>query len=295
MSSSAGAQPAFAGAGADAGAGFAGAGPGGAGSGLRLAEPSLLQQVGAIARRSVVRTFRQRALLVFPLVFPLILFAINGSALSAARKIHGFPDVSYRDFALAVPFIQGALFVAVSAGTDLARDIQSGFFDRLALTPLRGSALLAGQLGGAVVVACVQSLVYLLVGIATGVGIASGFGGALVLLALSILIAFGFAGLGALIALRLGTGEAVQGFFPLLFVTVFLSSSSLPRNLIKADWFKEVATYNPVSYLIEGIRSLIITGWDGQALALGFGFALLLSVLTLSFAGAAMKNRLVRT
>jgi ABC-2 type transport system permease protein len=87
----------------------------------------------------------------------------------------------------------------------------------------------------------------------------------------------------------------VQGFFPLMFVTVFLSSSSLPRNLIKVSWFHEVATYNPVSYLIEGVRSLIITGWDGQALALGFGFALLLSVLTLGFAGATMKNRLVRT
>ncbi len=260
-----------------------------------LAEPSLFEQVGAVARRSVVRTFRQRALLVFPLIFPLLLFAINGSALGAARKIKGFPDVSYRDFALAIPFIQGALFVAVSAGTDLARDIESGFFNRLALTPLRGSALLAGQLGGAVVVACVQSLVYLIVGLATGVGVASGFGGALVLLALSILIAFGFAGLGALLALRFGSGEAVQGFFPLLFVTVFLSSSNLPRNLIKTDWFKEVATYNPVSYLIEGVRSLIITGWDGEALALGFGFALALCVLTLSFAGAAMKNRLVRT
>ncbi|MEA2152752.1 MAG: type transport system permease protein, partial [Solirubrobacteraceae bacterium] len=61
------------------------------------------------------------------------------------------------------------------------------------------------------------------------------------------------------------------------------------------DWFREVATYNPVSYLIEGIRSLIITGWDGQALALGFGFALALSAITLSLAGVAMKNRLVRT
>ena len=115
------------------------------------------------------------------------------------------------------------------------------------------------------------------------------------LLALSVLIAFGFAGLGALLALRFGTGEAVQGIFPLLFVTVFLSSSSLPRHLIKTDWFREVATYNPVSYLIEGIRSLIITGWDGQALALGFGFALALCVLTLSFASVAMKSRLVRT
>jgi ABC-2 type transport system permease protein len=293
MSSSSGAR-AIAAAGAGV-ASVAGAGAGGGPGGFALTPPSLLEQVGAIARRSVMRTFRQRALLVFPLVFPLILFAINGSSLSAARKIHGFPDVSYRDFALAVPFIQGALFVAVTAGTDLARDIQSGFFDRLALTPLRGSALLVGQLGGAAVVACVQSVVYLLVGLATGVGIRSGVGGALVLLVLSILIAFGFAGLGALIALRFGSGEAVQGIFPLLFVTVFLSSSSLPRNAIKTDWFRDVATYNPVSYLIEGIRSLIITGWDAQALALGFGFALALSTITLALAGVAMKNRLVRT
>jgi ABC-2 type transport system permease protein len=254
-----------------------------------------MEQVGAVASRSVTRTLRQRGLLVFPLLFPLILFAINGSALSAATRLHGFPPVSYRAFALAVPFMQGALFIAVTAGVDLARDIESGFFNRLALTPLRGAALLAGQLGGPTVMACVQSVVYLLVGIATGVGLASGIGGAFVLLALSILIAFGFAGLGALLALRFGTGEAVQGFFPLLFVTLFLSSSSLPRNLIQVHWFHDVATYNPVSYLIEGVRSLIITGWDARALALGFGFAAALAILSLGFATAAIKNRLVRT
>lgn len=257
--------------------------------------PGLLEQVAAVGRRSIIRTLRQRALLVFPLLFPLILFAINGSSLAAATKIPGFPTTNYRDFALALPFIQGALFVSISAGTDLARDIETGFFNRLALTPLRGEALLVGQLGGSLVLACIQSVVYLLVGIATGVGIASGIGGAFVLLALSILIACGFASLGALLALRFGTGEAVQGIFPLLFVSVFLSSSSLPRNLIKVQWFREVATYNPVSYLIEGVRSLIIKGWDGQALALGFGFAALLVVISLGLASVTMKTRLVRT
>jgi ABC-2 type transport system permease protein len=257
--------------------------------------PGLIAQVAAVAHRSVTRTVRQRALLVFPLLFPLILFAINGSSLSAATRLKGFPTHSYRAFALALPFIQGALFVAVTTGTDLARDIETGFFNRLALTPLRGTALLVGQLGGSVVLASIQCVVYLLVGLATGVAIVTGVGGAFVLLALAILIGCGFASLGALMALRFGTGEAVQGIFPLLFVTVFLSSSSLPRNLIKVTWFREVATYNPVSYLIEGIRSLIIKGWDGQALALGFGFAALLLAITLALAGAAMKNRLVRT
>jgi ABC-2 type transport system permease protein len=257
--------------------------------------PGLFEQVAAVARRSIKRTVRQRALLVFPLIFPLILFAINGSSLGPATKIPGFPTPDYRAFALALPFIQGALFVAVTTGTDLARDIETGFFNRLALTPLSGTALLVGQLGGALVLAGIEAAVYLLVGIATGVGVATGVAGAFVLLALSILICFAFASLGALLALRFGTGEAVQGIFPLLFVTVFLSSSSLPRNLIKVDWFREVATYNPVSYLIEGLRSLIIKGWDGQALALGFGFAALLLLITLALAGGAMRTRLVRT
>ncbi len=86
----------------------------------------------------------------------------------------------------------------------------------------------------------------------------------LVLLALALLIALAFASLGAFIGLRTGSGEAVQGVFPLFFVFLFLSSSSLPRNLIEQDWFRTIATYNPVSYLFEGLRSLIIFGWDGQ-------------------------------
>ncbi|MHB1539470.1 MAG: ABC transporter permease [Solirubrobacteraceae bacterium] len=255
---------------------------------------TLIEQTAAVARRAVVRTVRQRALMVFPMVFPLILFAINGSALSAATRIHGFPTDNYRDFLIAMPFIQGAMFVSITAGVDLARDIESGFLNRLALTPLRGEALLVGQLGGALVLGVVQSVVYLLVGLAMGVTFVSGVGGVLVLLALSILIAFGFASLGCLLALRFGTGEAVQGIFPLLFVTLFLSSSSLPRNLIKATWFRDIATYNPVSYLLEGLRSLVITGWNAQALELGFGFAAALLVLALGFSGAAMRTRLAR-
>jgi ABC-2 type transport system permease protein len=248
----------------------------------------------AVGRRSVVRTSRQRALLIFPVVFPLILFAINGSALSAATRIPRFPTSNYRDFLIAMPFIQGAMFVSITAGVDLARDIESGFLNRLAMTPLRGEALLVGQLGGALVLGVVQAVVYLLVGLASGVTLASGVGGALVLLVLSILISFGFASLGGLLALRFGTGEAVQGIFPLLFVTLFLSSSSLPRDLIKASWFRDVATYNPVSYLLESIRSLVITGWDAQALALGFGFAIVLLAVSLAFSQSAMRTRLAR-
>ena len=82
--------------------------------------------------------------------------------------------------------------------------------------------------------------------------------------------------------------------FPLLFVTVFLSSSSLPRNLIKTAWFRDVATYNPISYLLEALRSLVITGWDARALALGFGFTLALLVIAVALSQRAMQTRLAR-
>jgi ABC-2 type transport system permease protein len=252
-------------------------------------------QVGHLARRSVVRTVRQPANVVFPLVFPLALLAVNAGGLRPATKIPGFPTDSFVAFALAVPFMQGALFATMNAGTDLARDIQTGFLNRLSLTPMRSGALLAGQLAGVVVMGLVQAVVYLAVGLAVGVDLRSGAAGALVLLGLAVLIALGFGGLGAFVALRTGSGEAVQGFFPLFFVLLFISSMNMPRNLIEVTWFRDVATANPVSYLIEGIRSLIITGWDGETLGIAFAVAVGITIVALAASSWALTERMART
>jgi ABC-2 type transport system permease protein len=252
-------------------------------------------QVLTLAQRSVVRTVRQPANIVFPLVFPLLLLAVNAGGLDAATRLPGFPTNSFVAFALAIPFIQGALFATMNAGTDLARDIQTGFLNRLALTPMRGIALLTGQLGGIVAMGVIQSLVYLAVGLAVGVRLESGAAGGLVLIGLAVLISIGFGALGAFAALRTGSGEAVQSLFPVFFVFLFLSSMAMPRNLIEIDWFRAVATANPVSYLIEAIRSLIIIGWDGEALALGFGFAFAITIVAVALASMALRTRLARS
>ena len=229
------------------------------------------EQVGQLARRSVVRTARQPANVVFPLVFPLLLLSVNATGLQSATQLPGFPTDSYFAFALAVPFMQGALFATMNAGTDLARDIQTGFLNRLALTPMRGVALLGGQLGGVMAMTAVQAAVWIATGLIFGVHFAAGVGGIAVLFVFSLLIGLGFGALGAFLALRTGSGEAVQGMFPVFFVFLFISSMAMPRNLIEIDWFQTAATLNPVSYLIEAIRSLIIIGWDPEALALASG------------------------
>jgi ABC-2 type transport system permease protein len=255
----------------------------------------LADQVYLLARRSVVRTARQPANVIAPLVFPMLLLAVNSGGLKAETRLPGFPTNSFVAFALAVPFIQGALFATMNAGTDLARDIQTGFLSRLSLTPMRGIALLAGQLGGVVIMGIVQAAVYLSVGLIVGVRLASGPAGVVVLFAFAILVSLGFGALGAFAALRTGSGEAVQSLFPAFFVFLFLSSMNIPRNLIETTWFRDVATVNPVSYLLESVRSLIITGWDAQALALGFGIAGLITAVALALASWALRVRMART
>jgi ABC-2 type transport system permease protein len=254
----------------------------------------LRTQVGNLARRSVVRTVRQPASVIPALIFPTILMAVNAGGLDSVTRLPGFPSDSYLDFFLAFSFLQGATFATMNAGTDLAKDIQTGFLNRLSLTPMRPTALLAGHLAGVLLMGLVQSVFYLTIGLVAGVDIRSGIGGALVLLTLAVTVVAGFGAIGAMLALRTGTGEAVQGMFPLFFVLLFLSSMNLPRNLIEADWFRTIATYNPASYLIEGIRSLIITGWDAQALALGFGIAGAIVVLGLTGAAVTLRGRLAR-
>jgi ABC-2 type transport system permease protein len=252
-------------------------------------------QVGAIARRSVVRTARQPAMVIPPLIFPVALMAVNAAGLQASTELRGFPTDSFLAFALAVPFIQGALFSTMNAGTDLARDIQTGFVNRLSLTALRHWALLSGQLTGVVVLGVVQALFYVAVGIVVGVDFAAGVGGILVLLVYAVIVSLAFGAVGAYLAFRTGSGETVQAMFPVLFVFLFISSMNAPRDLIGVDWFRIAATLNPVSYMIECVRSLIIEGWNAQALALGFGLVAVVGVVFLALASRALRLRMTRT
>ena len=257
-------------------------------------EPSLLIQIRELARRSIMRTVRQPASIVPATLFPLILLAINSSGLDATTEIPGFPTDSYVTFALAFAFLQAGVFAVVGTGQNLAEDQVNGFFSRLQLTPIRPAALVAGQLAGTLALGLFQASSYIAVGLIAGGSIEAGIPGALVLIALATLITLAFGSIGLIAGMRASTPENVQGIFPVLFVFLFMSSMALPRDLIQTDWFRTVATYNPVSYMIEGIRSLLITGWDGEALALGFGFATVILVIALTVATASIKSRMVR-
>ena len=131
--------------------------------------------------------------------------------------------------------------------------------------------------------------------LAFGVEIDSGLPGIVMILVLATLISAGFGMLGAYMALRTGSGESIQALFPVLFIFLFMSSMNAPRNLMEVDWFRAIATVNPVTYLIEAVRSLIITGWSAQALSLGFVVAIALIVVSTVAASHALRVRMERT
>ncbi len=172
---------------------------------------TLTTQVGVLARRAMLKTLRQ-PFQIFPIIFfPLVLLAVNASGLKAATRLPGFPTNSYVSFAIAVAFIQGGMFSLINTGTNLAEDIESGFFNRLALTPLHRVSLISGLLVGVAGLGVLQSAVYILMSLIAGAHLEAGLGGAVVILALGALTAVAFGAFGCAAALRTGSGEAVQG------------------------------------------------------------------------------------
>jgi len=257
-------------------------------------EPVIGLQIRALATRSVLRMIRSPATLVPTLVFPIFLLAVNVGGLDSATELPGFPTDSYLTFALAFTFIQSAIFSTMNAGQAVSQDIENGFFDRLVLTPMRPSALMVGQLTGLALLGVFQAFLYLTIGLVFGADFAAGPAGVAVLLVLVIIISLGFGGIGLIMALKTGSSEAVQGMFPLMFVLLFFSSMALPRDLIETTWFRTITDLNPVSYLIEALRSLMITGWDPPVLAAGFAIAIVLAFLTISIAAKLLSGRMDR-
>lgn len=261
------------------------------------AHPAFVTQVGALAQRSLRRVFRQPAQFVFPMVFPMILLLINGDALTSVTKLPGFAAFapSYRAFWFPNAFVFGAMTMATTMGANMARDIETGFLDRMVLTPTRSVAILLGHLGGAAMMAAVICTEYLIIGRLLGVEVATGFSGIIGIYVFQLLIAMFFAALGTALALRFETAEAVESIFPLFFALLFLSSGNFPRPLMDTAWYRTIATWNPVTYVIEGIRALVNLSWSNESVWRGYLVATVLASVTVFAAARGARNRLARS
>ena len=251
-----------------------------------------IDQARALARRSVLGTVRQPQVWLPGLLFPMFIAAVNTSTMGRSTSIPGFPPVrSLLDFLLVASITQSVLFGGLSAGSDTATDIQTGFFDRLLASPVSRTSILVGRLTGASVIGAAQALVFTGVYAAFGVRVEGGPVAVLLLVVFAMVLALVIGGFAAMLALRTGSAETVQNVFPLTFISLFISSAFFPTELMKGI-YRSLATRNPITWMIDGMRHQVIVGLDWSEAAKSIGVAAVLAVLSIAGASSALRARL---
>jgi ABC-type multidrug transport system permease subunit len=251
-----------------------------------------LRVVRALGLRSVRQTFRRPQLLAPIVVFPTILLAIQTGGAGSAVDLPGFPPVqSFLQFMLAGAMMQSMMLAGNSGGIALAVDVEMGFTDRLFAAPISRFTIVLGRLAGTAALGLLSALWFLALGLVFGAEIESGVWGALIAIVLVTLSALAVGGIGAAIALRTGSASVVQGLFPLVLVVLFVSTAFFPVDLM-IEPAKAIAEYNPLSFIVEGVRNPIISGVDagdllGALLAIAGIFA-----LGLVLSARALRHRL---
>jgi ABC transporter DrrB family efflux protein len=211
----------------------------------------------AITKRNLIRYVRLPTLLVFSTIQPVMFVLLFRYVFGGAIKLP-VPGLSYVDFLMPGIFVQTTIFGSTQTGIGLAEDLAGGMIERFRSLPMARSAVLAGR----TISDSVRNLFVVL--LMTGVGVLTGFryhGGAFSFaLALVLVVAFGFAfsWISALIGLAAGNVEAAQaGSFVWIFPLVFASSAFVPTQSMPG-WLQAFAKVNPVTIVVNGVRSLCL-------------------------------------
>lgn len=252
----------------------------------------VVPESAALARRSTIGLLRQPQSWAPGLVFPLMLAAVYSSQFSKAVDIPGFPyqDVSFLDFVLPASILQGVLFGATNAASDLAVDIENGFMERLLSSPIERVSIMVGRLAGAAVYGAMQAAFLLAVFLVFGANVRGGVPSMVAIVAIGAMLATAIGSFGIAIAFRTGSQEVVQSVFPLLFVMVFVSSAFFPTELMEG-WYGAVAERNPITWIIDPTRRLAVTEFSWSDVGQAIGLSALVAVAGITLAGRQLRRR----
>jgi ABC-2 type transport system permease protein len=247
--------------------------------------------VAALGARSVKQTARRPQLAAPLLVFPTLLLAIQTGGAGRAVDLPQFPPVqSFLAFMLAGAMVQSVLLAGNSGAIAIALDIEMGFTDRLFAAPISRFAIVLGRLAGTAMLGAFTAVWFIAIGLIFGASIEEGFLGALWIIVMVSAAAVAFGSVVAAIALKTGSASVVQGLFPLLFVGLFLSTAFFPANLM-LEPAASVAEYNPVSFIVNGIREPIVAGFAGEDELKAVASVLAIGAIGFWLSAAAVRSR----
>jgi ABC-2 type transport system permease protein len=258
-------------------------------SDIRAGRAGFWADLVSVAGRAL-RSIPREPEMLFPALFiPVFFYVVNTGALQDFSE-QGIAGFDFKAFQLPVAIVFAV--TGISRATLLVTDVQDGYFDRLLLTPISRPSLLLGLMVADLAMVCGLCVPVLALGLATGVRFDTGIVGMLAFVLIGGLWGLAFTGFPYAIALKTGNPGAVASSFLLFFPFAFLTTSTLPQEAL-TGWLAAVADYNPVTYLLAGLRSLN-EGWDAGALGKALAAILGMGALSMSLCFAALKGRTAR-
>ena len=258
--------------------------------GVRARPAGLTSDITAIAGRALRAVPRDLEVVIPPIFIALFFYLVNIGTLSTLTE-SSIPGFDFKEFQLPTAILLGV--TGVSRAAALVLDVQNGYFDRLLLSPVRRTSILLGLMVADVAVAIGLIVPITIVGFIVGVRFDTGPLGVLLFVLLGALWSLAFTGFGYAIALKTGNPAAVNSSFLLFFPFLFLTSSYVPRDQL-SGWLDTVATFNPVTYLLEGLRSLIYGGWAWDDIGAALLAIVVVGAVSMSLCFAALRGRVKR-
>jgi ABC-2 type transport system permease protein len=255
---------------------------------IRARRPGFVRDVLSIAGRALRALPRDTESVVPPVFIALFFFLVNIGTLQKLTESN-IPGLDYKAFMMATAILLGV--TGVSRAYALVIDVENGYFDRLLMTPVRRFAILVGHMVADVTVAALLTVPIVVLGFVLGIDFETGLIGVPAFILLAALWSLAFAGFGYAIALKTGNPAAVQTSFLLFFPFLFLTTSYVPRAQL-SGWLDTVATWNPVTYLLGGLRALSMEGWEWDELGKALLAVAVVAAISMSLCFAALRGRL---
>jgi len=257
---------------------------------IRARRVGFVHDLVSVASRALRLIPRDVEGVIPALIVPVFFFVVNIGSLQKITEA-AQPGFDFKAFQLPVAIIFAV--TGISRASTLVIDIQDGYFNRMLMTPMNRRALLLGLMVADFVLVCALSIPVLILGFIVGIRFETGPLGILVFILVAGAWGLVFTGFPYAIALKTGSPAAVNSSFILFFPFAFLTTSFVPKEAL-TGWLSTIATYNPVTYILEALRSLIMVGWDASALAQGVAAIAVVGILSQSLAFAALRGRVKR-
>jgi ABC-2 type transport system permease protein len=231
--------------------------------------------------RYLKKLVRTPILLFFSLFQPIIFLVLFTQLLSKFSSFIVLPGGSYLEFATAGILLQNAFGSALQSGTSIVLDIDSGYLQKMLVTPVKRPAILLGRLTSDAFRVVVQSAIILGLAYALGAFVTTGVIGILLIFFTIAFFGLAWSGISLAIGMKTRSSEtvfAIGGF--LTFPLLFLSTALFPISFMPT-WVQDVSNFNPISYAVNAIRVLMTTGFDWNTVLPAWGVIGLVAIITL--------------